>query len=277
MANFKDIDINVINFSASEERPVIFYTLSAEKELFEAKEVKTIIHAYIHDNETKIDCFFSVDGQRRQANVIKFYMSEQDFRSNIVFDGKKLSLYNYSGRGFNRCNCRYYQGSFSLDYYAFINGKAKLIDVKSYYTDGKNTWDDWSEPENVLTNENTYSCIEDVYKSNPYTIIHADGSEEVRQPIMNRIKLLPEQIAALDKVKAAMMEAKELGVKFYYDTEDYDMYAFNGKEVSELTWDSVDDNDKPFTLNLSDIDKVHYNGFPRVTDINCDCRIILNH
>lgn len=276
MTQFKDTQIRVINFTASEANPVIYYSLVNEKELFEAKEVATIVRAEMVEGVTKVRCIYEVDGGRYAEQAVKFYLSEMSFRSGDNYEGEEISLFNYTFHGFNHVSTRYDRGLYSMDHYVFCNGKAAFIEVNKYFTNGKSTWTQ-GEGEVLLTFDNTYSCPEHAYKYNPYTIVHANGEEEVRQPVMELIKLTPEQRTALDKVKDAMKEAENLGVKFYYDLENSDMYAFNGLHIKEITWDDIKEDDKPFTVDTHDISKVEYNSLPRVTDMNGDTHIIINH
>lgn len=156
--------------------------------------------------------------------------------------------------------------------WAYIKGQA----VKWYFREhiSEVTWE-YNEKGQIEVKSNceceipeSYSSSEDVYQYNDYRFVDADGVEQVREGVLKRLMLEPDQEVLAEKLQAVIDECKAAGMCIYWSNADYTLNAVNVRRVERIEYDPSVDEDTEEAHYFDDSRVSHV--FGNVTDYNSD-------
>lgn len=113
-----------------------------------------------------------------------------------------------------------------------------------------------------------YWSREDVFKYNDYRFVDADGHEEQREGVYNRLRLEPDQEKLAAKLQKVLNECEKAGIKVYFNTTNYDLRAVNKRKLEEIGYGPNCDDETEQAFVFED-DRVAY-VFKGVSDMNTE-------
>lgn len=124
-----------------------------------------------------------------------------------------------------------------ITFYTFVDCEAienvKSLDcVRFTYKDRK-----WTDDNSVFPHTATvYMSREDAIGFNGYKVVKADGTEEIREGLLKRLMLEPDQQKLIDELKDLMKRIHDADIFFATDCEETS-YALNMRKIDHITMD----------------------------------------
>lgn len=114
----------------------------------------------------------------------------------------------------------------------------------------------------------SYRSSEDVYMYNDYRFVDADGQEQVREGVYQRLFLDDDQMALAEKLQAVIDECEAAGMCIYWSNADYTLNAVNTRRIERLEYDPEVDEETEVAHHFDDSRAAHV--FKKVTDLNSE-------
>ena len=122
----------------------------------------------------------------------------------------------------------------------------------------------------------SYRSPEDVYKYNDYRFVDADGHEEVREGVYNRLKLEPDQEKMVEKLQGVLDECRAAGIRVYFSTTHYELMAVNERKVERIDYDPEYDEETEQTFEFNDHRVSHvFSGVYSLNSEDSDIRFVI--
>ena len=121
-----------------------------------------------------------------------------------------------------------------------------------------------------------YSSSEDVHNFNDYRFIDENGDEQVREGVLRRLLLEPDQKELAGKLQAVLDECKAAGMCIYWSNADYTLNAVNTRKVQRIEYDPCVDEETEEAIYFDD--SRASTVFKNVTDYNSEdgcCKFVI--